>query len=232
VSLRFTFSSPQSQSSQRLSSVLNMRLQSQISSKLPSYLGKSWLYKIIVQPGKFRLLFLVASILGVFLDFKYSRGSLTSVYIFILMVAAFAFRNVLILFAVSFIFTMVRYLLSPFGFLPMDVVTFNFLGYFCMTFAISELLKRYIAMNKGFITFIQTVILAVDARDAYTAFHSINVAHYAQMIARKMGLSHRQCSDIYFGGLAHDIGKIGIPDSILTKPSRLRIRQSGFRDSK
>ncbi len=61
----------------------------------------------------------------------------------------------------------------------------------------------------------------VDAKDAYTQGHSLRVADYARRIAALANHSPRQQYDIYCMGLLHDIGKIGIPDSILNKPSRL-----------
>jgi putative nucleotidyltransferase with HDIG domain len=61
----------------------------------------------------------------------------------------------------------------------------------------------------------------LDSRDTYTAYHSENVAKYSELIAREMGLSERHCTNIKLAALLHDIGKIGIPENILNKPSRL-----------
>ncbi len=66
-----------------------------------------------------------------------------------------------------------------------------------------------------------TLAESIDARDKYTYSHSKNVAYYSQEIAKNMGLSQQQCKNIYLGGLLHDLGKIGIPENILIKPSRL-----------
>ncbi|WML58901.1 HD-GYP domain-containing protein [Neobacillus sp. PS2-9] len=66
-----------------------------------------------------------------------------------------------------------------------------------------------------------TLAVSIDARDEYTAFHSRNVAYYSREIARAIKLPRKVCDDIYIGGLLHDIGKIGVPESILNKPSRL-----------
>ncbi len=62
---------------------------------------------------------------------------------------------------------------------------------------------------------------AVDAKDHYTNGHSKRVAKYATRIAQRMGMSQRQQEDIYSIGLLHDIGKIGVPESIINKTSRL-----------
>ena len=62
---------------------------------------------------------------------------------------------------------------------------------------------------------------AIDAKDGYTHGHSSRVAEYSEMIAREAGKSMSECKDIYFIALLHDVGKIGIPGSIINKPSRL-----------
>ena len=61
----------------------------------------------------------------------------------------------------------------------------------------------------------------IDAKDTYTNGHSIRVAKYSIEIARRMGLDEKQITSIYYMALLHDIGKIGIPDAILGKPSKL-----------
>lgn len=62
---------------------------------------------------------------------------------------------------------------------------------------------------------------ALDSRDSYTMYHSKNVAKYAMEIAEEMNLPSSLCDVIHIGGLLHDIGKIGIPECLLTKPGKL-----------
>ena len=62
---------------------------------------------------------------------------------------------------------------------------------------------------------------AVDAKDHYTNGHSSRVADYSKMIAEKLGKSEEECEEIYYMGLLHDIGKIGVPEEILNKEGRL-----------
>jgi HD-GYP domain-containing protein (c-di-GMP phosphodiesterase class II) len=62
---------------------------------------------------------------------------------------------------------------------------------------------------------------ALDLRDHDTAGHTRRVATLARLIGQQLGLSRRQLNDIYSAGSLHDLGKIGIPDSILLKPSGL-----------
>jgi putative nucleotidyltransferase with HDIG domain len=71
------------------------------------------------------------------------------------------------------------------------------------------------------VEFIESLASALDARDPYTAGHSQRVSQYASMLAQAMGLSAAQTHEIRVGALLHDIGKIGITDSILLKPERL-----------
>ncbi|WP_235867585.1 HD-GYP domain-containing protein [Ureibacillus chungkukjangi] len=62
---------------------------------------------------------------------------------------------------------------------------------------------------------------ALDSRDHYTLHHSENVAKYSVQIARKLNLPNLSCEIIRKGALLHDIGKIGIPENILTKQDKL-----------
>jgi putative two-component system response regulator len=62
---------------------------------------------------------------------------------------------------------------------------------------------------------------ALESKDFYTRGHSDRVAQLAVDIAKKMGLTERQIESIRRGGLLHDIGKIGVKESILLKPGRL-----------
>lgn len=61
----------------------------------------------------------------------------------------------------------------------------------------------------------------IDAKDTYTNGHSTRVAEYAKEIARRIGKSEQEQEDIYYAGLLHDIGKIGIPGEIINKTSKL-----------
>lgn len=67
----------------------------------------------------------------------------------------------------------------------------------------------------------KTLSKTIDAKDKYTNGHSMRVAEYSREIARRLGKSETEQEDIYHMGLLHDIGKIGIPDEIINKPSRL-----------
>ena len=68
---------------------------------------------------------------------------------------------------------------------------------------------------------IQVAASISEARDPYTAGHQQRVGQLAEAIAVEMGFSQEQAEGIRFGSLIHDIGKIGVPAEILSKPSKL-----------
>ena len=61
----------------------------------------------------------------------------------------------------------------------------------------------------------------IDGKDSYTNGHSQRVAKYTRMLAQRLGESKENIEKYYNIALLHDIGKIGIPESILTKPGKL-----------
>ncbi|MGN0650768.1 MAG: response regulator [Oscillospiraceae bacterium] len=67
----------------------------------------------------------------------------------------------------------------------------------------------------------RTLAQTVDAKDKFTSNHSIRVAEYSREIARRSGMNQVQQDEIYFEGLLHDIGLIGVPDSIINKMDTL-----------
>ncbi len=76
-------------------------------------------------------------------------------------------------------------------------------------------------LRTAYIQTIRALAEAIDAKDAYTRGHSERVAVYSSRIARQMSLRKDMIERIYFAGLLHDVGKIGVPDAIITKPDRL-----------
>lgn len=76
-------------------------------------------------------------------------------------------------------------------------------------------------IQKIFIQSITTITYAVDAKDRYTKGHSVRVAQYCLAMAKKLSWSKQDCLNLYYTALMHDIGKIGIPDTILNKPVKL-----------
>ena len=65
------------------------------------------------------------------------------------------------------------------------------------------------------------LVNAIDAKDKYTHGHSARVANYSKKLAQVKGKSDKECDDIYYAALLHDVGKIGIPVSIINKGGKL-----------
>jgi len=76
-------------------------------------------------------------------------------------------------------------------------------------------------VNTAYAHTLEALINALDARERETQRHSKRVSEYTLVIARKLGISSAEFVDLERGSLLHDIGKIGISDSILLKPAKL-----------
>ena len=81
--------------------------------------------------------------------------------------------------------------------------------------------KLYLDSKEQYYKTIQTLTAAIEAKDTYTEGHSRRVEHYAERIAQKLRYPPKRIESIRVAALLHDIGKIGIKDSILAKPGRL-----------
>lgn len=75
--------------------------------------------------------------------------------------------------------------------------------------------------GSGYGTIVRSLAAAVDVRDRYTHSHSRLVSELAGATARHMGFHGPEIARIKTGALLHDVGKIGVPDAVLTKPDRL-----------
>ncbi len=75
--------------------------------------------------------------------------------------------------------------------------------------------------NELFMGMIAAMAQAIDAKDRYTRGHSVRVNRYSVVLARELGLSDQEVRDIHVASLLHDVGKIGIHDSVLNKPGKL-----------
>lgn len=67
----------------------------------------------------------------------------------------------------------------------------------------------------------RTILKALDAKDHYTFGHSMRVAYFSLVTGREAGLSEEEMYELELSAIFHDIGKIGTPDVVLNKPSRL-----------
>ena len=84
-----------------------------------------------------------------------------------------------------------------------------------------EVKKNEMKVEKLSLQAMLTLAQTIDAKDKYTKGHSNRVAEYSKKLAIKLGLSEAEQDTVYFMGLLHDIGKIGIPDNIINKPQKL-----------
>lgn len=85
----------------------------------------------------------------------------------------------------------------------------------------TELKDTYSKLESAYMETIEILRFTVEAKDAYTRGHSDRVAEYSELIGKELGLSEADLKTLKIGGLFHDIGKIGIPDSILLKTTKL-----------
>lgn len=81
--------------------------------------------------------------------------------------------------------------------------------------------ELYERLETTFLTTIRAMVNALDARDPYTKGHSEQVARYALLIGKELKLSEPELDNLCYAGILHDIGKIGVPESILNKPTKL-----------
>jgi HD-GYP domain-containing protein (c-di-GMP phosphodiesterase class II) len=84
-----------------------------------------------------------------------------------------------------------------------------------------QVAEMYESTGELFLGVIRSLVTAIDAKDPYTQGHSQRVSDYCVLISRELGLDDPFANDIRIGSLLHDIGKIGMPDSILLKKEPL-----------
>lgn len=79
-----------------------------------------------------------------------------------------------------------------------------------------------------FLDAVQSLVNAIEAKDPYTSGHSMRVTAYSMAIAREAGLSDETISEIGLAAQLHDIGKLGISETILNKPTGLTAEEFGL----
>ncbi len=90
-----------------------------------------------------------------------------------------------------------------------------------LLFYAQDLAQMNLQREKAFDSALDVLMAALDLRDTETEGHSRRVAEYTTYLAQQAGLSGAQLAIIERGALLHDIGKIGISDTILRKPGKL-----------
>jgi putative two-component system response regulator len=76
-------------------------------------------------------------------------------------------------------------------------------------------------LQEAYYDTIQRLVLAVEYKDRFTGRHIVRMSRYSALIAEKCGLPERDVLNILYAAPMHDVGKIGIPDSIITSPNKL-----------
>lgn len=84
-----------------------------------------------------------------------------------------------------------------------------------------RLTDTYEKLEQSYLESIQTLRFTVEAKDIYTRGHSDRVSEYSVLLGKKLGLPDKDLKSLQIGGLFHDLGKIGVPDTILQKDARL-----------
>jgi putative nucleotidyltransferase with HDIG domain len=81
--------------------------------------------------------------------------------------------------------------------------------------------RQYLELQQMFAGMIHSLASALDAKDTYTRGHSSRVADLSVELSKRLGYDSEAVARIRMGGILHDIGKIGVDDSVLRKPGRL-----------
>jgi len=84
---------------------------------------------------------------------------------------------------------------------------------------VNAFLGRYQAYTRAFLNGVETLASALGAKDQVTLEHSRRVGEYAAQLARQMRMSETQVGIMYYNGLLHDAGKLGVCDDLLKKPA-------------
>jgi putative nucleotidyltransferase with HDIG domain len=81
--------------------------------------------------------------------------------------------------------------------------------------------KHYESLHMNYFNTIRALVLAIEAKDPYTRGHTERVTEYAIAVGRVLKVPPRELELLRYAGELHDVGKISVPDSILTKPGKL-----------
>ena len=81
--------------------------------------------------------------------------------------------------------------------------------------SIKEIKKEFFELS------IKSLLSALKCKDEYTWGHSLRVAYFCVTVGKEMGFSTEELYELEVSALFHDLGKIGVPDAVLKKPSRL-----------
>jgi putative nucleotidyltransferase with HDIG domain len=110
------------------------------------------------------------------------------------------------------------------GFLMAQVVSLQVVALPLFIFPLlvaRQLYQRYLGLRHAYADTIRSLVGALEAKDPYTRGHSERVSQYAAALGEAMGLEPKSLERLEYAALLHDLGKLAVPGSVLTKPSRL-----------
>ncbi len=91
-----------------------------------------------------------------------------------------------------------------------------------------ELIESNRLLRRDLVRVSDALIQAVEAKDAYTGGHLRRVSEYAVAVGQKLGLRGRDLETLHYAGLLHDVGKLGVPESVLRKEGPLDDHETGL----
>lgn len=91
--------------------------------------------------------------------------------------------------------------------------------------ALTERVRAHLSSSTATFSMLNALVTAVDTKDRYTRRHSEDVMAHSLEIAQELGLDDRTQHHVLVAALLHDVGKVGVPDSILRKPGRLSVEE-------
>lgn len=150
-----------------------------------------------------------------------------SLYLFLLFGFSLLFHKKRYIILLAVVFATLRYFTYSFSFTQHSWMTLLIITlFYCLVglFSLSGL-KILQEARSTEMKSIYSLLQTIQMRDHYTAQHSRNVAEKSVWLAKEMNLNAEFQQNLYIAGLLHDIGKIGIPDSILIKPETLTISE-------
>lgn len=115
---------------------------------------------------------------------------------------------------------------APIGYFISMFMSMRSGEYLVVLFILPLLLTRYsftlyIEAKRNYYIMLKTLTYSIEAKDDYTRGHSERVERYAKILSAEMHLSHGRTDNIAVAALLHDVGKIGVDESILNKPAGL-----------
>lgn len=114
--------------------------------------------------------------------------------------------------------------LATVGFLMAQVTATSAIALLLFIFPLivaRDMYQRFRSLKDAYADTIRSLVGALETKDVYTRGHSERVARYAVALGRAMGLDAKACDRLEYAGLLHDLGKIALPATILTKPGKL-----------